>query len=143
MTGRIVRLRPEDRLTAIGGIDRSPPAATVRPDHYTIPAIIVRLGSQRLSLDGPANWQIWRYGNVSLLVRPNGKPCRKGRGRYSPGQGKGRVPTARRQAAEIIRLKESGIRPSETASRLGIGRPSGYLGPQSCLKCTVISDHRG
>ena len=43
----------------------------------------------------------------------------KAQGRY-----KGRVPTARRQATEIIRLKEAGVRPSEIASRLGIGRAS-------------------
>jgi DNA invertase Pin-like site-specific DNA recombinase len=42
------------------------------------------------------------------------------------GRYKGRVPTARRQAAEIIRLKEAGIRPSEIASKLGIGRASVY-----------------
>src|SRR5580704_4303758 len=42
------------------------------------------------------------------------------------GKYKGRVPTARRQAAEIIRLKEAGIRPSEIASKLGIGRASVY-----------------
>jgi DNA invertase Pin-like site-specific DNA recombinase len=45
----------------------------------------------------------------------------KAQGRY-----KGRVPTVRRQAAEIIRLKEAGIRPSEIASRLRIGRASVY-----------------
>jgi DNA invertase Pin-like site-specific DNA recombinase len=42
------------------------------------------------------------------------------------GRYKGRVPTARRQAAEIIRLKQAGVRPSEIASRLGIGRASVY-----------------
>ena len=37
------------------------------------------------------------------------------------------------QAAEIIRLKEAGVRPSEIASRLGIGRASVYrvLGTQT------------
>jgi DNA invertase Pin-like site-specific DNA recombinase len=45
----------------------------------------------------------------------------KAQGRY-----KGRVPTARRQAAEIIRLKEAGVSPSEIAVRLGIGRASVY-----------------
>jgi DNA invertase Pin-like site-specific DNA recombinase len=46
---------------------------------------------------------------------------------------KGRVPTARRQAAEIVRLKSEGVRPSEIAVRLGIGRASVYrvLGEQS------------
>ena len=49
------------------------------------------------------------------------------------GRYKGRVPTVRRQAAEIIRLKEAGVRPSEIASRLRIGRASVYrvLGEQS------------
>ena len=51
----------------------------------------------------------------------------KAQGRY-----KGRVPTARRQAAEVARLKAEGVRPSEIASRLGIGRASVYrvLGAQ-------------
>lgn len=42
------------------------------------------------------------------------------------GRYKGRVPTARRQAAEIARLKSNGLTPSEIASRLGIGRASVY-----------------
>ena len=42
------------------------------------------------------------------------------------GRYRGRVPTARRQADEIARLKEAGIRPSEIALRLGIGRASVY-----------------
>ena len=52
----------------------------------------------------------------------------KAQGRY-----KGRMPTVRRQAAEIIRLKNEGVRPSEIASRLGIGRASVYrvLGEQT------------
>ena len=41
------------------------------------------------------------------------------------GRYKGRVPTGRRQAAEVLRLKADGVRPSEIASRLGIGRASG------------------
>jgi DNA invertase Pin-like site-specific DNA recombinase len=48
------------------------------------------------------------------------------------GRYKGRIPTARRQAAEVIRLKQEGVRPSEIALRLGIGRASVYrvLGEQ-------------
>jgi DNA invertase Pin-like site-specific DNA recombinase len=48
------------------------------------------------------------------------------------GRYKGRVPTARQQAAEIVRLKSEGVRSSEIASRLGIGRASVYrvLGEQ-------------
>jgi DNA invertase Pin-like site-specific DNA recombinase len=45
----------------------------------------------------------------------------KAEGRY-----RGRAPTVRRQAAEIVRLKEEGVRPSEIASRLEIGRASVY-----------------
>ena len=74
----------------------------------------------------------------ALWVRPSGKPCWSGNARGSPepkreGRYKGRVPTVRRQAAEIIRLKEAGVRPSEIASRLGIGRASVYrvLGDQT------------
>ena len=39
---------------------------------------------------------------------------------------KGRTPTARRQAADIIRLKSEGVRPAEIARKLGIGRASVY-----------------
>src|ERR1700730_8677716 len=42
------------------------------------------------------------------------------------GRYKGRVPTARRQAAEFARLKDAGVRPTEIAVRLGIGRASVY-----------------
>ena len=42
------------------------------------------------------------------------------------GRYKGRVPTARRQSAEIIRLNSEGIRPAEIARKLGIGRASVY-----------------
>ena len=45
----------------------------------------------------------------------------KAQGRY-----KGRVPTAQRQASEIIRLKSEGVRPSEIARKLGVGRASVY-----------------
>jgi DNA invertase Pin-like site-specific DNA recombinase len=49
------------------------------------------------------------------------------------GRYKGRVPTARRQATEAARLKAEGVKPSEIASRLGIGRASVYrvLGSQA------------
>jgi DNA invertase Pin-like site-specific DNA recombinase len=45
----------------------------------------------------------------------------KREGRYN-----GRAPTARRQAADIIRLKSEGVRPAEIARKLGIGRASVY-----------------
>ena len=48
------------------------------------------------------------------------------------GRYKGRLPTARRQAAEVARLKAEGVTPSEIATRLGIARASVYrvLGEQ-------------
>jgi DNA invertase Pin-like site-specific DNA recombinase len=42
------------------------------------------------------------------------------------GRYKGRSPTVRRQAAEIMRLKDAGVTPTEIATRLGIGRASVY-----------------
>lgn len=42
------------------------------------------------------------------------------------GKYRGRTPTARRKADEIVRLKDEGIGPAEIASRLGIGRASVY-----------------
>src|SRR5271168_1508671 len=42
------------------------------------------------------------------------------------GKYKGRAPTVRRRADEIVRLKEAGVTPTEIASRLGIGRASIY-----------------
>ena len=50
-----------------------------------------------------------------------GIPQAKRDGRY-----KGRAPTVRRQAAEIIRLKEAGVTPTEIAMRMRIGRASVY-----------------
>ena len=55
------------------------------------------------------------------------EPQREGIAKAKPeGRYKGRVPTARRQAAEVARLKTEGVRPSEIASKLGIGRASVY-----------------
>src|SRR3984957_856787 len=42
------------------------------------------------------------------------------------GKYKGRAPTVRRRADEIIRLKDAGVTPTEIAVRLGIGRASVY-----------------
>jgi DNA invertase Pin-like site-specific DNA recombinase len=39
---------------------------------------------------------------------------------------KGRAPTARRQAADIVRLKSEGVRTAEIARKPGIGRASVY-----------------
>jgi len=45
----------------------------------------------------------------------------KAQGRY-----KGRMPTARRQADEVIKLKAEGVRPADIAIKLQIGRASVY-----------------
>jgi DNA invertase Pin-like site-specific DNA recombinase len=42
------------------------------------------------------------------------------------GKYKGRAPTVRRRADEIIRLRDIGVTPTEIAVRLGIGRASVY-----------------
>jgi hypothetical protein len=42
------------------------------------------------------------------------------------GKYKGRKPTARARAAEIVTLKTDGVRPVDIARRLGIGRASVY-----------------
>jgi len=42
------------------------------------------------------------------------------------GRYKGRAPTARAKTAEVLRLKAEGVKPSEIAKRLGIGRASVY-----------------
>jgi DNA invertase Pin-like site-specific DNA recombinase len=42
------------------------------------------------------------------------------------GKYKGRAPTVRRRAEEIIKLKDAGVTPTEIAVRLGIGRASVY-----------------
>jgi DNA invertase Pin-like site-specific DNA recombinase len=42
------------------------------------------------------------------------------------GRYKGRAPTERRRATEIVRLKDAGVTPTQIAAKLGIGRASVY-----------------
>jgi len=42
------------------------------------------------------------------------------------GKYNGRVPTAKRQAGEVARLKAAGVTPTEIAMRLGMSRMSVY-----------------
>ena len=44
----------------------------------------------------------------------------------SEGRYKGRVPTAQRQADAVLKLKAEGVKPTEIAQRLGMGRASVY-----------------
>jgi DNA invertase Pin-like site-specific DNA recombinase len=56
-----------------------------------------------------------------LERQPEGIAKAQREGRYE-----GRVPTVRRQAADILRLKADGVTPTEIARRMGIGRASVY-----------------
>ena len=80
LTGRIVRMRTEDRSSAARGVDRGTPAVTVRPDHYAIPAILMRLGSQGLFLEGSDELVDMALRYRFIIGKPNGKPCWKARG---------------------------------------------------------------
>jgi DNA invertase Pin-like site-specific DNA recombinase len=51
------------------------------------------------------------------------------------GRYKGRAPTVRRRAAEIARLKNAGVTPTEIAAKLGIGRASVYRLPAEQNGC--------
>jgi hypothetical protein len=60
------------------------------------------------------------------------------------------VPTARRQATEVARLKADGVKPSEIAVRLGIGRASVYRvlgdgtdGVPAAARAGTINQNRG
>jgi DNA invertase Pin-like site-specific DNA recombinase len=63
-------------------------------------------------------------GAVGHAERESTLECQRGRIAKAKREGryKGRVPTVRRQADEIMLLEDAGIRPTEIASRLGIGR---------------------
>ena len=61
----------------------------------------------------------------------------KGEGRY-----KGRVPTVRRQAAEIIRLKESGVGPSEIAVHVGYWTGQRLSGAWHVLRRGMLKERR-
>ena len=105
-------------------------------------AIVARLeakGGQPLrSVDVQQSIPRHQHGTGSLMLAVIGavgqaereamlERQREGIGRAKrEGRYKGRVANARRQAAEIIRLKRTGIRPTEIANRLGIGRASVY-----------------
>ena len=76
------------------------------------------IGKLMLSVIGA----VGRFEREMMLERQReGIAKAKQEGRY-----KGRAPTARRKADQITQLKSEGIKPSEIAARLGIGRASVY-----------------
>jgi DNA invertase Pin-like site-specific DNA recombinase len=54
---------------------------------------------------------------------------------------KGRAPTARRQTAEIIRLRAEGKRPTEIAERLGVSRASVYSIIKDAADIQTVNRH--
>jgi hypothetical protein len=80
----------------------SPTEATVNPPSR----------GSRLDADHPEN---------GVLI-----PCRFTARAKAEGKYKGRKPTARARAAEIAMLKADGLRPTDIARQLGIGRASVY-----------------
>ena len=52
-------------------------------------------------------------------------PCRIAKAK-AEGKYRGRKPTARAKAAEVVRMKAEGVRPADIARRLRIGRASVY-----------------
>jgi DNA invertase Pin-like site-specific DNA recombinase len=59
-------------------------------------------------------------------VRPLERPREGIAKAQREGKYKGRAPAVRRRAIEIVRLKETGVTPTEIAVRLGIGLASVY-----------------
>lgn len=65
---------------------------------------------------------IAKFERALMLERQRaGIAAAKAAGRY-----KGRAPTARRKAPDVLKLHSEGVKPTEIATRLGIGRASVY-----------------
>jgi len=91
--------------------------------------LILSMGGERLDtrnptsklmltiLAGVATWE----REIMLERQREGIARAKAEGKY-----KGRAPTARRQAGEVVRLKSEGVTPTEIARRLGMSRMSVY-----------------
>ena len=56
-----------------------------------------------------------------LMLERQRKGIAKAEGKY-----RGRVPTAQRQAADVLKLRAEGVRPAEIAASRRIGRASVY-----------------
>jgi DNA invertase Pin-like site-specific DNA recombinase len=54
-----------------------------------------------------------------LMLERQREGIAKAKGKY-----KGRVPTAQRQATDVLKLRAEGVQPVDTAGRRGIGRAS-------------------
>jgi DNA invertase Pin-like site-specific DNA recombinase len=91
--------------------------------------VVLSMGGERLDtrnptsklmltiLGGVATWE----REIMLERQREGIAKAKADGKY-----KGRAPTARRQADDVLRLKADGVGPAEIARRLGISRMSVY-----------------
>jgi DNA invertase Pin-like site-specific DNA recombinase len=84
-------------------------------------------------LAGVAQWE----REMMLERQREGIAKAKREGRY-----KGRAPTARRKADQIAQLKSEGIKPSEIAVRLGIGRASVYRVLNAGADMCARQEHR-
>jgi len=90
---------------------------------------VMSMGGSTLDTGSPTGWMmltmlgaVAEFERALMLERQReGIAKAKGEGRY-----KGRKPTARAKAGEVRRLHGQGVRPTEIAKRLGIGRASVY-----------------
>lgn len=91
--------------------------------------VILSMGGQRLDTRTPTGKlmltmlaAVAEFERQLMLERQReGIAKAKSEGRY-----KGRAPTARRQTAEVLRLRGEGVTPAEIARRLGLSRMSIY-----------------
>jgi len=65
----------------------------------------------------------WRQGQRSRRTPPQREGIAKAKGE---GKYKGRAPTARRQADDIVRFAGEGVKREEIAAKLGVGVSSVY-----------------
>lgn len=110
-------------------------AVVARLEAKGVGLVILSMGGQRLDTRSPTGKlmltmlaAIAEFERGLMLERQReGIAKAKAEGKYQ-----GRAPTARRQAAEVLKLKETGLKPTEIAKQLGIGRASVYriLGDQ-------------
>lgn len=104
--------------------------ATVgRLEGKRVSLIVLSMGGQRVDTSTPTGkLMLTMLGAIAAFERDlmlerqrEGIAKAKAEGRYQ-----GRAPTARRHSEEVQRLRAEGLKPTEIAKRLGIGRASVY-----------------